>query len=169
MRRRGAILALGVALLAFAPASAEAKTQCQKLNAKHDLAPAGKVKLVRRDNGDAGGNDLVGCVLPAGKLVVAAFSGAEGSGGGAYDLRQVAGHHVLVHQSDSTPSAYDDYTQVVDLKTGRRYKVAFSCFDTAPCNGNTTAKRALINSSGQAVAIVHRHGSDLVSVEGFSS
>ncbi|MFL5781273.1 MAG: hypothetical protein ACJ760_08170 [Thermoleophilaceae bacterium] len=169
MRRRGSILALGVLLLALAPASAQAaQSKCQKLDG-HDLAPAGKVKLVERKN-EYHGTDLVGCVLPAGKLVLAAQSGDAGSGGDSYDLRQVAGHHVLLRETGSSPSASNEQTEVVDLRSGRRYKVAWMCTTPSTCGDDgESARRALINSSGQAAAIVHAQGSDLVSVEGFSS
>src|SRR4051812_25435768 len=99
MRRRGPILALGAVLLAVLPGGAQAaQSKCQKLDASHDLAPAKRVKLVERRNDD-GGKNLVGCVLPRGKVTTLASSGTQEDSVDSYRLRQVAGHHVLFDET----------------------------------------------------------------------
>jgi hypothetical protein len=161
MRRRGSILALGAALLAIVPPGAHAgQSSCQKLSGE-DLAPAKNVKLVERDNSD-GGKDLEGCVLPDGRVRTIASAGNGGTTASDYSLLQVAGRRVLFRRTAGSQSAVGVSTSVYDLKNGRSY-------DVASASAQTNAKRALVNSSGQAVAIVHSHGSDIVSVEGFSS
>jgi hypothetical protein len=175
MRRRGAITALAAALVALASgahAADQEHTQCQKLSPKHDLAPAKRVKLVeqKRSNGDA---RLVGCILPAGKLVIAASRYDDGDVHGDYELRQVAGHHVLIDGSLEGDFGTNHFTYVMDLRYGNQYTVASRCQAVEPgwCgskNPKETAERALVNSSGQAAAVVRSESSDLVTVEGFS-
>lgn len=170
-RRRGPLLALGAVLLvALAPSAHAAQSKCQKLDATHDLAPAKRVKLVERKN-DGGGKDLVGCVLPDGRLTTVASSGDESGEAASYEVRQVAGHHVLVDQTFEGDSGHSTQTKVTDLKRRRWYSVASFC-DEEICNDNIptdeVAARALINSSGQAAAVVRSASSDLVTVDGFS-
>lgn len=173
MRRRGPILALAVALLAPAGAAQGAeRSACQKLEGK-DLAPAGKVKLVRRKN-DEGGNDLRGCVLPRGKVITVASRTGGFTSTSSYRIVQVAGHHVLVDSSSASQYGGHDDTYVVDIKRRRSYTIASFCHEGTDgfCNPdvpNATAERARINSSGQAAAVLSRETSDLVTVEGFSS
>jgi hypothetical protein len=162
MARRGAIAALGVLLLlvvAVPSGAPAAESKCERLDASHDLAPAKRVKLVERKNGD-GGKDLIGCVLPRGKVRTLASSSDQGTTIERYELLQVAGHHVLIHFSDASQYGGGESTYVYDVKRGKHYDVA-----STP---KTKAKRALVNSSGQAVALVTTKSSDLVTVEGFS-
>jgi hypothetical protein len=170
MRRRGSIVALGAVLVAAAlPSGAQAESKCQKLDAKHDLAPAARVELVERPNAD-GGKDLLGCLLPDGKVRTVAASSDQGTSIDKYKVVQVAGHHVLIRSSSSNQYGGGVVTYVFDVKRGRHYDVASTCHNLGdPCGPQTKAARALINSSGQAVAVVTSNRSDLVSVDGFSA
>jgi hypothetical protein len=153
------VLAAALLSLPSAAHSAQERSACQKLSAKHDLAPAERVKLVETKN-DGGSTTLKGCILPAGRIRIVA-SRYHGPPSGDYEIRQVAGHQVLLDDHFATGSSTNDSTDVFDIKRGARYSVASS-------SSGETAKRALINSGGQAVALVRGKGSDIVSVEGFS-
>lgn len=160
MRGRGSIAALGVVLLGvMAPSAHAGQSKCQKLDATRDLAPAKRVKLVERKNSD-GGKDLLGCMLPDGKVRTVATSSDQGTSVDKYELLQVAGHHVLVRGSSASQYGGGESTYAYDIKRGRLYDLA-----STPM---TRARSAFVNSSGQAVALIKTKGSDLVAVDGFS-
>jgi hypothetical protein len=176
MGRRGPLLAPAVALLALlalpGAGAAEERSKCQKLRGK-DLAPAKKVKLVRRKN-DEGGNDLRGCVLPRGGVIKVASSSDAFTSQSSYDIGQVAGHHVLIDSSSA--SQYGGYadTYVVDLKRRRSYTVASFCREGVGgfCNPdvpNETAVRTIVNSGGRAVAMIKTAASNRVKVRGYTA
>jgi hypothetical protein len=172
MSRRGPVLALGALLLAL-PSGGQAgqeRTPCQKLSAKHDLAPAKRVKLVEQDHGDI--TVLKGCVLPAGRLFTVASRSANGDSTNDFELRQVTGHQVVLNIDFATLASKLHATDVFDLKRGRRYSIASRCTQTEPgqCGEapDETALRVRVNSSGQAAAILSTKTSDIVTVVGYS-
>ncbi len=155
MRRLAVVSAL-LSLLIVAPASAQAATRskCQRLKGS-DLAPAKTVKLVARAN-DEDGTDLVGCVLPRGKLYTVASSEDLFTTQYGYRLRQVAGRIVLVSSSYSSQYAYSEGTRVVDLRSGRAYSIAYVCEEItgAVCGDQTGAPAAFVTKLGRAVAAI---------------
>jgi hypothetical protein len=146
-----ALLAVAFALVPVAGGAEEERSACQRLKAAHDLAPAKGVKLVRRRW--LGGWELVGCVMPRGRVrVVADTNGGYESG---FTARQVAGHHVLVgtYESTSVFTAYRTY--VFDLKRGQEYTVTSrNDSDDHNCAARK-AVSAFVNSAGQAAAMLH--------------
>jgi hypothetical protein len=158
MRRLAIVPALlAVVLVAPGPAQA-ARSKCQRLNGT-DLAPAKTVKLVVRANADDG-TDLVGCVLPRGKLVEAASSEDLFTTQYGYALRQVAGRIVLVSSTYSSQYAYSEGTRVVDLRSGRAYSIAYLCQQITGdnCGEETVAPAAFVTKLGRAVAAISGPG-----------
>jgi hypothetical protein len=174
MARRLLPLALALLLIATAAPQAMAaqkKSACQKLSSKNDLAPAKDVKLVKRKNSD-GGHDLVGCVLPKGKVRQAAYSAAFTTHEWKFKLREVRHAIVLLNTSESSQYGARADTEVFDIATGRRYSVAYRCEEDAIgfCSGGvpgTTAPRAFVNRKGQAAVAVA--SGNTITIAGFSS
>jgi hypothetical protein len=153
--------------------AAAEKSACQKLKAKHDLAPANKVKLVKRKNED-GGTDLKGCVLPDGKIRTIASSNDHSSPYATtveeYGVIQVAGHQALVYASSSSQYGGGDSTFVYNIENGKRYSVASTCSSPeGPCGESRTSKRAFVNAKGQSAALVRDNPTATIRVLGFSS
>ena len=141
--------------VAAMPAEAAKRSKCQRLKGK-DLAPAKTVKLVQRPNADDG-TDLLGCVLPRGPVFSVASSADEFTTTYDYAIRQVAGRIVLVTSSYNSQYAFSDSTYVVDLRSGRTYRVAAQCFEIGgfPCGGEpTTAPAVFVTKLGRAVAAI---------------
>jgi hypothetical protein len=142
------------------------RSKCQTLKAKHDLAPAKKVKLVRRRMSDE--TFLFGCVLPRGgvRLVAATNFGYVSR----FRLWQVAGHHVLVGTYDANQVFDRRRTYVYDIKRDQEYTIAESCGPPdGDCGTQETAEAAFVNAAGQAAAVVHGVYSGEVLVLGFTS
>ena len=147
------------------------KRRCQRLRGQ-DLAPARRVMLVRRKTED--GTDLLGCVLPRGRVYV--IASAEGMSTTVYDyeLRQVAGATVLVDNYFSGEVAASLSTTVWNLRTGVSYLIASDCamrYVPTPCDPATDsrARAAFVNSRGQAAAAVSSRASGLTTIVGFSA
>jgi hypothetical protein len=143
---------------------------CTRLRGR-DLAPARKVKLVRRRNRDDG-TDLLGCVRPRGRVRVLASSSDQETTVVGYKVRQVAGAIVLLDSSYDSQYASDRSVSVSDIRTGREYRIARSCLriDGSPCGGpRATAAAAFVNRRGQAAAAIVLAGTDTTTIAGFSS
>ena len=173
MRRRGPLLALGVLVLAGLPSAqgAEERTPCQKLSPKDDLAPAKRVKLVARQDGDT--TVLKGCVLPAGRVFVVATRYQNDDSSGDFLIRQVEGHQVVLNGDFTSDRSHAHFTYHFDIKKGRRYELATRCSQSVPdqCGRgphDETARRVRINANGQSAAIVTSKSSDLETVIGYS-
>jgi len=126
------------------------KLTCKRLKKSKDLAPARKVRLVRRRNRD-GGTDLLGCVLPKGTVRLVASSANQTTREG-YSLRQVAGAVVLIDASSGNQYATSRGTSVFNIRTGKSYSVARSCFGSPCSSTGVTAASAFVNKLGQATA-----------------
>jgi hypothetical protein len=175
MRRSGVAGVLAAALLAV-PASGGAthhvRSPCQRLKGR-DLAPARDVKLVLRHN--RRGSRLKACMLPRGEVVEIerTYVDEEGASSSSFAVEQVAGRYVLVDARSSDRDGHYSQTYVFDIKRGRiLYNIAARC-TSMYCNDNIPkhlrAKRAVINSDGQAAGVVRRDGSSRVTVRGFGS
>jgi hypothetical protein len=157
--RRLAIIPALLAVVLVAPGTAQAaRSKCQRLKGK-DLAPAQTVKLVARANADDG-TDLIGCVLPRGKVRTVSSSQDLYTTRYGYTLRQVAGRIVLVSSSYSSQYASSEGTRVVDLRSGRAYSIAYTCQQIAgdDCGDQTVAPAVFVTKLGRAVAAVSGPG-----------
>jgi len=160
MLRLAAALGLTLALLlpSSIPASAKPskhRTACQRLRG-HDLAPAHSVKLVEHRNADDG-TDLIGCVLPHGRVRSIASGADLDTVGAGYTIRQVAGRIVLVSSSFGNQYASTTETRVWDLRGGHSYRIAATCVmtDGSDCGqSQTIAPAAFVTPGGYAVAAV---------------
>jgi len=150
------LLGLALALASSVPAEAATRSTCQRLKGS-DLAPAKSVKLVARPNADDG-TDLVGCVLPRGRVRMIASSADSDyyTTTYAYTVRQVAGRIVVVSSTYSSQYASSEGTRVVDLRGGRAYSVAYSCTEIggANCGDRTAALAIFATKLGRAVAAI---------------
>jgi hypothetical protein len=161
MRRTVAsLLTLAVAMTlaaATAPAAGAAtkRSACERLKGR-DLAPARYVKLVARPNADDD-TDLVGCMLPHGRVRKIASGADLYTTVYSYSIRQIAGRHVLVGTTYSSQYAYSTSLSVHDLRSGRSYTIAGDCTDITgyPCGAQTVAPAAFVTLGGRAVAVVH--------------
>jgi hypothetical protein len=161
MRRTVAsLLALAVAVTpaaAAAPAAdaATKRSACQRLKGR-DLAAARYVKLVARPNADDD-TDLVGCMLPRGRVRKIASGADLYTTVYTYSVRQIAGRHVLVGATYSSQYAYSTSLTVHDLRSGRAYTIASECTDITgyACGAQTVASAAFVTLGGRAVALVH--------------
>jgi hypothetical protein len=175
MRVCGLLLALLVGVgtmlaLSAAPADGKRPSACQRLKGK-DIAPAPKVKLVRRRNEELG-TDLRGCVLPRGRVHLVALSSNLETSWDDYRVVQVAGRFVLLETTHSDQYASATNTLVFDLRTGRTYGIAHDCarIGSYTCDGpRTTAAAAFVNRRGQAAAAIVPVGGDTTTIAGFSS
>ncbi len=154
-----AALALALLLASSIPANAKPskhRTACQRL-AGTDRAPAKSVKLVRRLNGDRG-SDLLGCVLPAGRVRTIASSEHYDTADSRYHVVSVAGRFVLLSLAAGNQYAYIERTSVWDLRTGHRYTIASLCSPTGggDCanGGSTRASAVFVTPAGRAVAAI---------------
>jgi hypothetical protein len=143
------------------------RSRCQRLRADRDLAPAKRVKLVRR-RAMGGGSELVGCILPRGSVNLIEY--AEPGYVSRFSVRQVAGHHVLVGTYDANQIGDHRQTYVFDLRRAAEYAVAESCGPPdSSCGTQDTADAAFVNATGQAAALLHGVYTDEVTVVGFTS
>jgi hypothetical protein len=153
-----ALAALLAGTVAAAPAGAAARSKCQRLKG-HDLAPAKTVKLVRRANADDG-TDLVGCVLPRGRVRTVASSEDLFTTTYGYAIRQIAGRIVLLDSTYNSQYAFSQTTYVADVRSGRAYRLASQCFGIAgdDCSSGVAAVApvAFVTKTGRAVAAVSR-------------
>jgi hypothetical protein len=148
----------------------DAASSCRALQGR-DLAPARKVKLVRRRNRD-NGTDLLGCVLRQGRVRKLASSRDLATTTESYTVRQVAGAIVLLASSSDSQYGTDRRVSVSDVRTGRTYLVARSCsrLGGGPCAGqNATAAAAFVNRRGQAAAAIVPEATETTAIAGFSS
>jgi hypothetical protein len=158
MRRIAVALAFAVFMPtagAVTPAGAAKHSTCDRLKGS-DLAPARTVKLVKRRNADDG-TDLLGCVLPRGRVRKIASSEDYYTTTYTYDLLQVAGPFALVSSAYNSQYAFSQGTYVADVRNGRSYSVASQCFEItgSPCNGApATAPVVVITKLGRAVAAI---------------
>jgi hypothetical protein len=145
------------------------RSACEKLDGDQDLAPAKDTKLVKRRNSD-NGTDLVGCVLPSGIVRTVSSSVKLVAEERGYKLLQVAHHQVLVRGEVRNQYGHGLSTYVFDLEDGTTYTIAETCFDAqgVACD-QTKARRAFVNASGQAAAVVSTAGSQQLKVMGFAS
>jgi hypothetical protein len=183
------VLLGGAALLAAAgvaappPATASPQARAERAPADHaqrasrcarlrgtDLAPARKVKLVRRRN-QADGTDLLGCVLPRGRVRKLTSSSDFETTVESYSIRQVAGAIVLLSSSYGSQYATSKTVSVSNIRTGRQYVIARSCVRLeGPCDAhNATAAAAFVNKRGQAAAAIVPEGTQTTIIAGFSS
>jgi hypothetical protein len=149
---------------------AKAKSSCSRLRGK-DLAPAGNVKLVRRRNQD-NGTDLLGCELPRGRVRTLASSSRFDTTTETYTIAQVSGAIVLLASSYDSQYASGRGTSVFDIRTGKQYPIASSCYQlgVGQCSGqNATAAAAMINARAQAAAAIVRAGTQITTIAVFSS
>lgn len=109
-----------IVLLAL-PATSAAK-RCETLRGR-DLAPDRSVKLVRQGNG-LGGTNLLGCVLPRGRVRFVEGSSDAETSVDSYRLRAVAGAIVLTRSGSSSQYGFGERLAVTDLRSGRRYTIA---------------------------------------------
>ena len=143
------------------------RSRCQRLRGR-DRAPARLVKLATRRNQDDG-TDLLGCVLPRGRVYTVASSAQGDTFGRSYRLRQVANAIVLMSISSGNQYQSSQRTFVQNLRGGRAYTIAFTCsvmFES--CEGNTSAAAAFVNSRGQAVAAVVPEAANTLEIAAFS-
>jgi hypothetical protein len=160
------VSALGLlALPAAAPAAHHKKPACKRLKAKHDLAPAPKVKLVRRHG------QLIGCVLPKGKLRYLADRYEDDVSSSDYSIREVEGAIVLLDTSFDSQYGSNDKTKVFNIRAARSYTVASRCSEIldgfCPADQeNTYAPRAFVNRAGQAAAAIT--SGNTTTIAGFS-
>jgi hypothetical protein len=144
-------------------------SRCARLRGT-DLAPARNVKLVRRRN-QADGTDLLGCVLPRGRVRKLTSSSDFETTVESYRIRQVAGAIVLLSSSYGSQYATSTSVSVSDIRTGRQYLIARWCVRLdGPCDAqNATAAAAFVNKRGQAAAAIVPDGSETAIIAGFSS
>jgi hypothetical protein len=151
--------------------AARAVSSCKRLLGK-DIAPAPRVKLVRRRNED-NGTDLLGCVLPRGHVRTLAQSADLTTTTKSYTIAQVSGAVVLLTSSSTSQYGSDQRVDAVDIRTGRGYLIAGSCYQLGGglCGDaqNVTAAAAFVNSRGQAVAALIPEGTQITVVTAFSS
>jgi hypothetical protein len=153
-----ALLSVAVATLvpAHAFAAKQKKSKCQRLKGT-DQAPAKKVKLIAKRNGD-GGSTLRGCVLPRGRVRTIARSADFGTTSNGYDVVQVAGVIVLVRYSAGSQYESSESVSVWNLRTGAAYGVADFCArlggGTCGSGMNTQADAVFVNTKGQAAAVL---------------
>ena len=156
-------------VIAQADAARRTKT-CRSLRGR-DLAPARRVRLVRRKTAD--GTDLLGCVLPRGRVHRIASSQDLFTTVYGYELRQVAGAIALVAYSYGSQYGESSSTSVWNLRTGRSYAIATHCSmlgDPGTCRpGDATAVAAFINRRGQAAAAIVPYMAQITTIAGFSS
>jgi hypothetical protein len=167
----GAVLA-AAAVAAALPMTASARpSTCQRLKGR-DLAPARSVKLVRHRNDEAG-TDLLGCVLPRGRVRTVAYSSDEETTTEGYRIRQVAGAIVLLASTYDSQYGSGRSLSVYNIATGRAYVIANVCSGLGdPSCGDPLkagAAAAFINKRGQAGAALVPTGGDPVTIVGFSS
>jgi hypothetical protein len=162
------------ALCAVLPADAEltSGTACERLAGK-DLAPAGDVKLVSRANAD-GGRDLRGCVLPDGKVRAVASGIESDTTVDRWALGEVRHAIVLVRYSASSQYGGGRSTFVYDLRSGRSYYLAQTCYTNVgsgcrPGAHDTRAASAHVNSAGQAAAAIVVAGTGTIRIVGVAS
>jgi hypothetical protein len=174
MRVTGLALALVVGAAAVlvaiaAPAEGKRPSACQRLKGK-DLAPAPKVKLVRRRN-DESGTDLRGCVLPRGRVRLVAASADHYTSFDEYQVLQVAGAVVLIGTTYGDQYVGVRSTSVFDIRSGRDYGIANHCSRMGVDCGlpSTTAAAAFVNRRAQAAAAVVSWAGDTTTIAGFSS
>ena len=139
---------------------------CNRLRGK-DLAPARSVKLVRHATQD--GHDVLGCVLPRGRVHLIASREHLFTTSYDHGLLQVAGAITLVTSTYSSQYGHEQTTYVTSIRTGRSYTIAArrSMLGSEGCSG-TTAEAAFINARGQAAAAIHDCSTDTI-IAGFSA
>jgi hypothetical protein len=96
---------------------------CHQSLRGRDLAPSRTVKVVRVAN-DRGASDLVGCVLPRGRIVTLARGGEFETQSNGYAIRQVAGRIVLLQLTFSSQYGLSERTSAFDVRTGHEYAIA---------------------------------------------
>lgn len=139
-------------------ASSSKRSQCQSLRGV-DRAPDRNVKLVKRFNRDRSrGSNLVGCVLPRGRLyTIATRKGVDNDLAQefGYMIRQVAGRIVLL-DTYGTEGGYGSNmsTMVWNLSSGRSYTIASSCFgkDVSCFAEYDNTRKAIVTRDGRSVA-----------------
>ncbi|HEX8054128.1 MAG TPA: hypothetical protein VF517_14145 [Thermoleophilaceae bacterium] len=171
MAWRGVGLLFVVAMLVPATAGASHRpSACERLKGK-DLAPHAKVKLVERANADDG-KDLLGCVLPAGRVRRVASSADYYTSGENYSIRRIARTVLLMDSSSDSQYGSARSTWVYDIRTGRSYGIASSSYllgEPASDPSDTTATTAFVNKAGQAVAAIVPDGTASLTIAGFSA
>jgi hypothetical protein len=153
-----------------ATGSPQRASPCKRLEGR-DVAPARNVKVVRRRN-DEGGTDLLGCVLPRGRVRVLASSIDQETTVESYRIRRLAGAIVLLATSHDSQYATVRSTSVFNVRSGREYLVARTCsrLDGVACGGSqATAAAAFVNRRGQAAAALLPPGTSTTTIVGFSS
>ena len=135
-----------------------------------DLAPAHSVRLVRRPNGD-NGTDLLGCVLPRGRVRKVTSSTHHETSDDTYRVKRVRGAAVLFSESSSNSFVSGSALLVFNIRSGVRYAIARQCTEVVVTACGTepvsTASAVFINSLGQSAAAFA--GVDVTKIVGFSS
>lgn len=125
------------------------RSACQRL-AGHDLAGARSVKLVSKAN-TIGGSDLVGCVLPRGRLRTIAQSKELDTHSDRVAIRRIVGRIVIVDLSFSDQYGRSARTDVCDVRGGACYSVAFVTSDLSGMLFGVQATEVLVTKAGRAV------------------
>jgi hypothetical protein len=143
---------------AAAAAAAKPESACQRLRGGQDLAPARKVRLVKRRT--AGESALVGCVLPRGKVRVVATRITSDTTTQTYAVLSVAGAYVATSTSYGSQYASSTDAAVTSLRTGRDYRLAgASCrIDQTVCPPLVSVRPAFVTKDGRAAAAISSGG-----------
>ena len=151
--------------------AARRSAKCRSLRGR-DLAPARNVRLVRRKTGD--GNDLLGCVLPRGRVYKVASAEDLYTTVYSYRVRQVARAVVLVYEAYGSQYGSSSSTRVWNLRTGQSYAIASNCTmigAPGPCDplSDASAPAAFIDKRGRAAAAIAKGWANVTTIAGFSS
>jgi hypothetical protein len=173
LRVLAALGALALCSIAAVSAHAAQRSQCQRLRGV-DRAPDRQVKLVKRLNGDrladgSRGSQLVGCVLPRGRVhTIAKRASVDNDLAQEFEymICQVAGRTVLLDQH-GTEGGYASAmsTVVANLGSGRSYTIARISEDKYYGRTGSYARNAFVTRDGRAVAALPRATQTTLTVE----
>jgi hypothetical protein len=173
MWRSPACVVLGLAVASAAlPGSSGASVPrapkvCSKLRG-HDLAPARRVRLVKRPNSDDG-TDLLGCMLPDGRVRTLASSADLFTTVTSYQILAVKGPALALSSQSGSQYGSSEGTWVHNLRTNRRYGIlswSAPIGEEPPAKAHIDVVEAGVTRTGRAAATL-RDG-ESVSVVGFS-
>jgi hypothetical protein len=173
--RRSSFVVLGMAVASAAlPGStgasvthARAPKVCSKLRG-HDLAPARQVRLVKRSNSDDG-TDLLGCMLPNGRVRTIASSSDLFTAVTSYRILAVKGPVLALSSDSGSQYGSSESTWVHNLRTNRHYDIlswSAPIDEEPPAEARIDVIEAGVTRTGRAAAAL-RDG-ESVSVVGFS-
>lgn len=170
MRRLPLALALAVivACAVAIPGDAAKRSECQRLTGK-DLAPARSVKLASVPNPEQNGDDLVGCVLPRGRLRTIASKSDRETAGEWYDVGQVNGRIVLVEYHFGSQYGSGHSTAVWDLRGGGRYTIAGWSSESEPPGTEVAVPAAFITPAGRTLAAITTQADGAIRIAAFAA